>query len=77
MQAVGWLKAPRFNARNRSRKTPVSSAGLNCQPAHPYILAADGTPISVSTVGIGTLQWGDETCGYGKAVKVDVNLTPR
>ena len=33
VQAVGWLKAPRFNARNRSTKTPGSSAGFNWEHA--------------------------------------------
>ena len=33
VQAVGWLKVPRFNARNRSTKTPVSSAGFNYELA--------------------------------------------
>ena len=36
VQAVGWFKVesnPRFNARNRSRKTPVSSAGFNWELA--------------------------------------------
>ena len=30
---VGWLKAPRFNARNHSMKTPVSSDGFNWELA--------------------------------------------
>ena len=33
VQAEGWLKAPRFNARNCSTKTPVSSAGFNWELA--------------------------------------------
>ena len=36
MQSVGWLKAPRFNARNRSTKTPISSAGFNWELCAPY-----------------------------------------
>ena len=46
VQAVGWLRAPRFNARDLSTKIPVSSAGFNWEVAalHPYI----GVPYGAS-----------------------------
>ena len=38
VHAVGWLKAPRFNARNRSVKTARFQAMVSTGSLHPYVV---------------------------------------
>ena len=47
--------------------TRATAAGDENDSRYTTILAADGSSMSVSKVGIGTLQWGDEKCGFGTA----------
>ena len=70
------MKAPGFNARNRSTKTPVSSAGFNLELAPLYYLQGRLTGENDFLLVLpGDKITFDDALLRGKAVQVDIRLT--